>query len=159
MSSYTPEQMERRNNTRWTTVQAVLAPLQLLAFFISLFLIIRYLTTGDGYQIATISVLIKILLLWLITVTGMFWEKEVFGHWFLAPEFFWEDAFNAVAMIMHNLYFIAILLGWGERDLMLLMLVAYITYVINFAQFLFRGIQAYRQRRATLPALDGRQPA
>ncbi|MEZ4638185.1 MAG: 2-vinyl bacteriochlorophyllide hydratase [Caldilineaceae bacterium] len=32
--------------------------------------------------------LIKITLLWAITVTGMIWEKEIYGKWFLAPEFF-----------------------------------------------------------------------
>jgi len=153
-SKYTPEQMARRDTTRWTLVQAILAPLQLLAFVVSFMLILRYLTTGEGYEIATVSVLIKILLMWLITVTGMFWEKEVFGQWFLAPEFFWEDAFNGVAMVMHNLYFVALMLGWSERELMLLMLVAYITYLINFAQFLVRGLQSRNQRlkeRGPLP--------
>jgi 3-vinyl bacteriochlorophyllide hydratase len=147
MSSYTPEQMVKRNSSPWTKVQMVLAPLQLLTFFISLGLIIHYLTTGEGYNIATASVLVKIALLWMITITGMFWEKEIFGHWFLAPEFFWEDALNAVALFMHNLYFVALLLGWSHDDVMTLMLVAYISYLINFAQFAYRGYQAGRQRR------------
>jgi 3-vinyl bacteriochlorophyllide hydratase len=151
MSSYTTEQMQARNTSKWTMVQMILAPLQLLTFVVSLGLIIYYLITGSGYQIATISVLIKIVLLWAITITGMFWEKEVFGKWFLAPEFFWEDAFNGVAMVMHNLYFIAVWVGWSEQQLMGLMLVAYITYVINFAQFLARGLRARKQRLAAVP--------
>ncbi|MEM9953265.1 MAG: 2-vinyl bacteriochlorophyllide hydratase [Chloroflexota bacterium] len=144
---YTPEQLDKRNSSKWTIVQGILAPLQLITFIISFILIVRYLRTGEGYAIANISVLIKIALLWLITITGMFWEKEVFGKWFLAEEFFWEDALNAVALIMHNLYFGAILLGADERQLMLLMLVAYISYLINFAQFFYRGIQAYKQMK------------
>ncbi|NDJ51900.1 MAG: 2-vinyl bacteriochlorophyllide hydratase [Chloroflexi bacterium] len=146
--SYTPEQLERRNNSKWTIVQAVLAPLQFLAFIVSFVLIVRYLVTGEGYMAANISALIKIGLLWLITITGMIWEKEVFGQWFLAPQFFWEDTLNAVAMIMHNLYFVARALGWSDRAVMIVMLVAYISYLVNFAQFFIRGLQARKQRLA-----------
>jgi 3-vinyl bacteriochlorophyllide hydratase len=148
MSNYTPEQLRRRQNSKWTIVQAVLAPLQLLAFIVSLVCIVHYLSTGLDYQIATTSVLVKIALMWLITITGMFWEKEVYGKWFLAPEFFWEDAVNAVALIAHNLYFVALLAGWSERELMTLMLVCYSTYVVNFAQFFMRGLRSRKQRLA-----------
>jgi 3-vinyl bacteriochlorophyllide hydratase len=145
---YSRELMDKRNNSIWTKVQMVLAPLQLLTFFISFALIVNYLTTGDGYTIANASVLLKILLMWLITVTGMFWEKEMYGKWFLAPEFFWEDAFNAVAMFTHNLYFVALFLGWSHDSIMTLMLVAYVTYIINFAQFAYRGWRGHKERVA-----------
>lgn len=147
MAIYTPEERLRRDRSRWTPVQAILAPIQLLAFLVSVVLVIRYLITGEGYWIATISVLIKISLLWAITVTGMFWEKEVFGHWFLAPQFFWEDVGNAVAMITHNLYFVAQWLGWAQRDLMALMLLAYTTYLVNCAQFVLKGVRSAQERR------------
>lgn len=147
-TTYTAAQLARRNESSWTRVQAILAPLQFLAFIISLALVIRYLSTGAGYTVANISVLIKITLLWLITVTGMIWEKEVFGHWFLAPQFFWEDVGNAVAMFFHNLYFVAVWLDWSPRALMTLMLVAYISYLFNCAQFVIKGVQARRQRLA-----------
>lgn len=142
---YTPAQLEKRNKSPWTVVQAVLAPLQLLAFIVSLVLVIRYLVTGQGYMAANISVLVKIALLWLITFTGAIWEKEIFGQWFLAPEFFWEDVGNAVAMVMHNLYFVARWLGWSDRAVMTLMLVAYVSYLVNMAQFTIRGVQARKQ--------------
>lgn len=145
---YSRELMDKRNSSVWTKVQMVLAPLQLLTFVISFALIVRYLSTGEGYAIANGSVLLKISLLWLITVTGMFWEKEMYGKWFLAPEFFWEDAFNAVAMFVHNLYFVALVLGWSHDSIMTLMLVAYTTYVINFAQFAYRGWQGHKERVA-----------
>lgn len=147
--TYTMEQLHKRNTSKWTIVQMVLAPVQLLAFIISVALVIHYLTTGEGYDIATVSILIKIALMWLITITGMIWEKEVYGKWFLAPEFFWEDTLNAVALFMHNLYFVARLAGWSERDLMLLMLVAYGSYMVNFAQFFIKGLRA---RRRVAPA-------
>ncbi|MEL7236203.1 MAG: 2-vinyl bacteriochlorophyllide hydratase, partial [Chloroflexota bacterium] len=57
-SLYTPEQRIRRDGTVWTTVQGVLAPLQFLAFGISLVLVVRYLATGEGYALATASIII-----------------------------------------------------------------------------------------------------
>ncbi|MBK9709883.1 MAG: 2-vinyl bacteriochlorophyllide hydratase [Kouleothrix sp.] len=147
MSTYTPEQLTKRNTSPWTRVQGILAPIQFLAFLISFGLVVRYLSTGAGYGIANASVLIKIALLWAITITGMIWEKEVFGHYFLAREFFWEDVGNLVAMLTHNLYFLARALHWSDRAVMVLMLVAYCTYLVNCAQFVRRGIQAGRQRR------------
>jgi 3-vinyl bacteriochlorophyllide hydratase len=146
MSTYTPEQLKKRDESKWTLVQAILAPIQFLAFVISFILVVRYLATGQGYVIANISVLIKITLLWLITITGMIWEKEVFGHWFLAPEFFWEDVGNAVAMIMHNLYFVARWQNWTPEATMTLMLVAYIAYLFNMAQFIVKGVRARKER-------------
>lgn len=148
MSTYTAEQMKKRDSSIWTPVQGILAPLQFLAFLISFGLVVRYLTTGEGYEIATISVLIKITLLWLITITGMIWEKEVFGKWFLAPEFFWEDTFNAIALFMHNLYFLAQALGWSNDAVMTLMLVAYVSYMVNCAQFFVKGLKARGERLA-----------
>jgi 3-vinyl bacteriochlorophyllide hydratase len=144
---YTPEQLARRNASPWTRVQAILAPIQFLAFLVSLALVVRYLLTGQGYALATASVLVKIALLWAITITGMIWEKDVFGRYFLAPEFFWEDVGNAVAMALHNLYFLAQWLAWPERAVMTLMLVAYCGYLVNCAQFVIKGIRAGQQRR------------
>lgn len=155
MSSYTAEQLERRQNSKWTIVQAILAPLQFIAFIVSLVLIVHYLRTGDHYTLTNASVLIKIALLWAITITGMFWEKDVFDEWFLAKEFFWEDFMNAVALGMHSLYFVALLLGWSKYDLMLLMLVAYISYLVNFAQFFIRGLKARDDRLAAATANEG----
>jgi 2-vinyl bacteriochlorophyllide hydratase (BCHF). len=54
---------------------------------------------------------------------------------------------TALAMVMHNLYFLAVWLHWSPDAIMTLMLVAYCTYLINCAQFVYRGIQAGRQRR------------
>lgn len=155
MSTYTPEQLEKRNKSKWTLVQAILAPLQFLAFLISFSLVIHYLVTGNGYAAANISVWIKIALLWLITITGMIWEKEIFGKWFLAPQFFWEDVGNAVAMLTHNIYFLAVWLNWSERAIMTLMLVAYLSYLVNVAQFVVKGINARRQRQQAPAATQG----
>jgi 3-vinyl bacteriochlorophyllide hydratase len=147
MPTYTPAQLARRDASVWTRVQVILAPIQFLAFLMSFGLVVRYLLTGSGYAEANISVLVKIALLWAITITGMVWENEIFGQHFLAPQFFWEDVGNAVAMLFHNLYFVALWLGWSDQSVMTLMLVAYCTYLVNCAQFVVKGIQAGRQRR------------
>lgn len=155
MSMYTPEQLARRDASLWTRVQVILAPIQFLAFLVSFGLVARFLATGQGYAIASVSVLVKIALLWAITITGMIWEKEIFGHYFLAREFFWEDVGNAVAMITHNLYFLARGLHWSDRAVMTLMLLAYCTYLVNCAQFVLKGIRAGRQRRMAHERVSG----
>jgi 3-vinyl bacteriochlorophyllide hydratase len=159
MALYTDEQLIRRDASIWTKVQGVLAPVQFIAFLISFGLVARYLATGEGYETATVSVWVKISLLWAITITGMIWEKEIFGHYFLAREFFWEDVGNAVAMLTHNLYFVVQALGWPREQVMLVMLFAYCTYLINCGQFVYKGIQAGRQRRLRKQAARSDQQA
>jgi 3-vinyl bacteriochlorophyllide hydratase len=120
-------------------VQGVLAPAQFLVFLISLALVLRYLASGDGYAVATGSIVIKTAVLYLIMVTGSIWEKEVFGRYLFAPAFFWEDVFSMAVLALHTAYLIALFTGsLGPRDLMLLALAAYATYVVNAAQFLLK---------------------
>ena len=85
---YTSEQKKRRDQSIWTLIQGILAPIQFIAFAVSTALVIFYLWSGQGYQIATVSVLIKTALLLTIMVTGAIWEKVVFGQYLLAPAFF-----------------------------------------------------------------------
>lgn len=144
---YTPEQLARREASPWTRVQIILAPIQFLAFLISFFLVVRYLMTGQGYLATTISVWVKIVLIWALTITGMLWEKDVYGHYFMAREFFWEDLGNLIAILTHNAYFIVQWSGWEPRSVMFVMLFAYITYLLNATQFIVKGIRSGRERR------------
>jgi 3-vinyl bacteriochlorophyllide hydratase len=144
---YTPEQLERRNRSPWTKAQFILAPIQFVVFLISFALVIRYLATGEGYWIATISVWLKIALIWALTITGMLWEHDIYGKYFMAPEFFWEDLGNLIAIITHNAYFVAIWLNLDERTVMWVMVFAYVTYLFNAGQFIVKGIQSAKQRR------------
>jgi 3-vinyl bacteriochlorophyllide hydratase len=77
----------------------------------------------------------------------MLWEKDVFGKYFMAREFFWEDLGNLIAIITHNAYFVAQWLGYSNRTVMLVMVFAYTTYLINAAQFIIKGIRSARYRR------------
>ena len=138
-SLYTAAQRARRDATRWTMVQGVLAPLQFLVFLISLVLVIRYLATGAGYEAATLSILIKTAFLYLIMVTGAIWEKVVFGQYLFAPAFFWEDVFSFAVIALHSLYVWALLSGSvGPDAQMWIALAAYAAYVINAGQFLWK---------------------
>ncbi len=145
---YTPDQLRRRQNSRWTKVQIILAPIQFVAFMISFGLVIHYLISGEWYWTATISVWVKIALIWALTITGMFWEYDMYDHYFMAKEFFWEDLGNLIAIITHNLYFVAKGMGADERTVMWVMVFAYVTYLFNAGQFLARGIRSARQRQA-----------
>jgi 3-vinyl bacteriochlorophyllide hydratase len=120
-------------------VQGILAPVQFLAFAISAFLVVRYLVAGEGYMVATISIVIKTMLLYTIMMTGAIWEKDVFGCYLFARPFFWEDAVSMLVIALHTAYLGALVTGWlGAREQMLLALAAYVTYVINAAQFVYK---------------------
>lgn len=136
---YTAEQRVRRDETRWTFVQGALAPIQFLAFVVSLILVLRYLASGNGYEAATISVIVKIIFLYIIMITGAIWEKVVFGQYLLAPAFFWEDVFSFAVIALHTAYLVALLTNFlAPTGLMILALAAYTTYVINAGQFIWK---------------------
>ncbi|PMW89609.1 2-vinyl bacteriochlorophyllide hydratase, partial [Pseudomonas sp. FW215-R2] len=65
---YAPEQRRRRDSTRWTLVQGLLAPLQFLIFLVSAALVLRYLATGEGAFAATVSIVVKTIALYTIMV-------------------------------------------------------------------------------------------
>ena len=116
---YTPEERRRRDASPWTLVQGVLAPFQFAVFLLSLALVLRCLATGEGFGIATVSVVAKTLVLYTIMVTGSIWEKEVFGRWLFAPAFFWEDVVSGVVIAVHTLYLAGLAGGFlGPRALM-----------------------------------------
>ena len=136
---YTPAQRARRDATRWTLVQGILAPLQFVVFLVSLVLVIRYMMTGAGYDVATLSIITKTAILLLIMVTGAIWEKVVFGQYLFAPAFFWEDVFSFAVIALHLLYVFALMAGaFDPQTLMLIALAAYATYLVNAAQFVWK---------------------
>jgi 3-vinyl bacteriochlorophyllide hydratase len=107
---------------------------------------LRFLATGEGYGAATLSIVAKTLVLYLIMVTGAIWEREVFGVYLFAPVFFWEDFVSMFVIALHTAYLIALATDWIDaRDQMILALVAYATYMINAAQFLLKLRAARRE--------------
>jgi 3-vinyl bacteriochlorophyllide hydratase len=139
MPLYSKEERARRDASKWTRVQAVLAPLQFLIFLISAVLVARFLMSGQGYLAATISVLLKATALYLIMFTGALWEKEVFGRYLFAPAFFWEDLVSMLVIALHTAYVIAVCSGNAPPRLqMYIAAAAYVSYVINAGQFLLK---------------------
>ena len=145
--NYTPEQPKRRNAPIWTPVQGITAPLQFLAFIASAIFVVRYLLTGEGYVVAHVLSVIKVVLMIFMTVTGMLWEHDVYGKYFMAKEFFWEDFVNLISLIAHLAFIATWVFGLSETTQMIVMGVALLTYVVNFIQFGARGIRAAKQRR------------
>ncbi len=136
---YTPEQRVRRDATRWTLVQGILAPIQVFIAIASAILVIRYLRTGEGEGLATASIILKTFTLYTIMVTGSIWEKVVFGKWLFAEPFYWEDMVSMVVIALHTLYLAALLFDWwSTRERMLLALLAYTVYLINAVQFILK---------------------
>ncbi|MEY8838794.1 2-vinyl bacteriochlorophyllide hydratase [Cribrihabitans sp. XS_ASV171] len=146
---YTPVQRARRDATVWTLVQGILAPLQFLAFIVSLVLVLRFLVTGEGYEVATLSILVKTGFLYLIMITGAIWEKIVFGQYLFAPAFFWEDVFSFVVIALHTAYLWTVFSHTlSPAGQMLLALAAYAAYVVNAGQFLLKLRAARLQAEA-----------
>ncbi len=144
---YNEGERRRRDASPWTVVQAVLAPVQFLIFLVSLGLVLRYLLTGEGFEAATISIVVKTLALYAIMITGSIWEHEVFGRYLFAPAFYWEDVFSMLVLALHTAYLAALFLGWlGPAGQMWLALAAYATYVVNASQFLLK-LRAARLER------------
>lgn len=136
---YTPAERARRDATVWTLVQGILAPLQFMAFAVSVVLVLHFVLTGDGYGAATLSILVKTGFLYLIMITGAIWEKVVFGQYLLAPAFFWEDVFSFAVIALHTAYLIALFTGaLSPLQQMGLALAAYVTYAVNAVQFIYK---------------------
>ncbi len=146
---YTPEQRLRRDQSRWTVVQGILAPVQFLAFLVSLYLVCDSLFGQGRADWAQTSVLVKTALLYAIMITGSIWEKVVFDCYLFAPPFFWEDVVSMGVMVLHTLYVLA---WWFQlldpAEQLWLALAAYASYVINAAQFLYKFKQARLREQA-----------
>ena len=139
MPLYSKEERKRRDSTHWTLVQGVLAPIQFLVFLVSAALVLRFLVTGTGFEAATMSVVIKTLVLYTIMITGCLWEHAVFGRYLFAPAFFWEDFVSMFVLALHSAYLAALLFGsLHARYQMYIALLAYSAYLLNATQFLLK---------------------
>lgn len=153
-SLYTPEERVRRDASPWTIVQGVLAPLQFLVFLVSLGFVLYYLATGEGFYAATISVVVKTLVLYTIMVTGSIWEHEVFGKYLFARSFFWEDVVSILVLALHTAYLVALFTGVEPERQMVIALAAYAAYVINAAQFVLKLRAARRETAGSAGRLE-----
>ena len=157
---YTAEQRIKRDQSVWTLIQGVLAPIQFLVFLVSLVLVLRYLATGEGQNIAMWSIVIKTITLYTIMITGCIWEKVVFDCYLFAPAFFWEDVFSMLVLALHTAYLVALATNALSIDqLMYLALAAYATYIINAAQFIRKLRMARLDHASKQAAMTGMEVA
>jgi 3-vinyl bacteriochlorophyllide hydratase len=146
---YTPEERVRRDSSKWTLVQGLLAPVQFLIFGVSLYLVLDYLNTGRNYEWAVWSVVVKTIALYTIMITGAIWEKVVFGQYLFHDSFFWEDVFSMLVIVLHSLYLFGLFTGIADEGVLFATaLAAYVAYVINAGQFVWK----LRQARLSAPA-------
>lgn len=147
-SLYSHAQRRRRDASRWTLVQAILAPAQFVIFLISLALVLHVLITGTGATAAMLSIIAKTVFLAAIMITGCLWERDVFGCYLFARPFFWEDVVSMAVIALHLAYLAALLSGLVElRYQMFIALAAYAAYLTNATQFLIKLRTARRERR------------
>jgi 3-vinyl bacteriochlorophyllide hydratase len=157
---YTAEQRAKRDATRWTLVQGVLAPVQFLVFLVSLYLVLSSLKTGEHTDWALASVVLKTLVLYAIMITGCIWEKVVFGKYLFAHAFFWEDVVSMGVMALHTAYLWVWWEGsWSASEQLWLALTAYITYGINAAQYIRKLRMARLQKPSAIQAQSAVQVA
>ena len=136
---YTEKEKFKRDNTKWTLVQGVLAPLQFVVFLVSLYFVLNYLLYGTFLYAASISVVIKTFVLCLIMVTGSLWEKAVFDKYLFAKPFYWEDVVSIFVVFLHLLYLFVYFMDFlSAKNQLFVALLAYFAYVINALQFLFK---------------------
>ena len=144
---YSAEERRRRDASRWTLVQGILAPAQFVVFLISLGLVIHLLMTGTGATAATVSIIAKTVFLAAIMITGCLWERDVFGCYLFARPFFWEDVVSMAVIALHLAYLAALLSGSvAIRYQMYIALGAYAAYLTNATQFLLKLRAARRER-------------
>lgn len=149
---YTPEQRVLRDQTIWTPIQGFLAIFQFFVFLVSSVLVLRCLWTGEGADWAKWSIIIKTLTLYTIMITGSLWEKVVFGKYLFAKAFFWEDVVSMGVIALHTLYIISLFYSFLTLEQqMLLILSAYLTYLINAVQFILK-LRAARLQEAKMKA-------
>ena len=135
-----PEERRRRDASRWTLVQGVLAPVQFVVFLVSLGLVLRYLATGEGLAAATASIVVKTL-----RALHDHGHRLDLGEGGLRPLpvraglLLGRRVQHAGAGAAHRLPGgAAHRLRSTPREQMLLALAAYATYVVNATQFLLK---------------------
>lgn len=152
LSLYTAAERQRRDESRWTLVQGILAPIQFLVFLVSVALVIRFLLTGAGEGAADASIVAKTLMLYAIMITGSIWEKVVFDEWLFARPFFWEDVFSMAVLALHTAYLVLLIGDWGTAEQRIhVALAGYAAYLINAGQFLYKLRLARLEAPPTVP--------
>jgi 3-vinyl bacteriochlorophyllide hydratase len=141
--------LDRRKASIWTLIHPLFAIGQLLAFVVSVSLCVAYLRGAVPFHTVHVSVLVKVGLMVGAVVTGAFWERDVFGYWWFAPEFLLEDVMTLIVFIA-QLTYLAIVFFHPERMHAIIgsLGAAYAVYLANVAQYIHRTQTRKKETRA-----------
>ncbi len=119
---------------------------QLLAFFVSVGLFVAYLRGAVPFHVVHVSVLVKIGLMVGAVLTGAFWERDVFGYWWFAPEFLFEDVMTLIVFIMQMTYLAMVYMHPTYTSVIIgVLAAAYTVYIANVAQYIHRTQRAKQE--------------
>lgn len=149
---------DRRAASLWTMIHPLFAIGQLLAFLVSVGLLIAYFRGSVPFHVVHVSVLAKIALMVGAVVTGSLWERDVFGYFWFAPEFLFEDVMTLVVFIFQMSYLAMVALHPDRMPAIVGMLcAAYVVYLANVAQYIHRTQRD--KQRAVVDELELRRAA
>jgi 3-vinyl bacteriochlorophyllide hydratase len=136
----------KRKASVWTMIHPLFALGQLLAFFVSVGWFVAFLRGAVPFHVVHVSVLVKVALMVGAVLTGAFWERDVFGYWWFAPEFLFEDVMTLIVFIMQMTYLAMV---WAHPTYMGVivgvLVAAYTVYVANVAQYIHRTQRAKQE--------------
>ncbi|MBD5636166.1 MAG: hypothetical protein IAI49_16985 [Candidatus Eremiobacteraeota bacterium] len=134
-----PSTAARREASIWTLIHPLFAIGQLLAFVVSVSLFVAYFRGAVSFHAVHVSVLVKIGLMLGAVVTGACWERDVFGYWWFAPEFLFEDVMTVIVFITQMSYLAVVFFHPADMSVILGVLgAAYAVYLANVAQYIHR---------------------
>lgn len=130
---------ERRRASKWTRIHPIFAIGQLLVFLVSALLLVLYYNGRVSFHAVHISVLIKVAFMAGAVITGAFWEKDVYGKWWFANEYFIEDVMTVNVFGLHALYLFCVYVWPQSLPLSTALLsFAYFIYGVNVGQYIWR---------------------
>ncbi len=132
---------ERRKASIWTRVHPIFAIGQLGIFVVSLVLLGLYFFHVVSFATVYLSVLVKIFAMIGAIVSGSLWERDVFGPWWFAHEFFLEDVMTLNVFVLHVGFLITVY-AWpsNEQAMIVMLLLAYGAYGFNAVQYIVRHV-------------------
>ena len=129
----------RRKASVWTKIHPIFALGQLLAFFVSVGLLVAYFMGRVSFSIVHDAVMTKIGLMVGAVITGALWEKDVFGSYWFAAEFLVEDVMTVNVFILQIAYVLMAYTHPNNLGVILWVLgLAYFVYIGNVAQYIMR---------------------
>jgi 3-vinyl bacteriochlorophyllide hydratase len=153
-----PTVEDRRNASIWTKIHPVFAIGQLGIFIVSAGLLVLYGLHIVPFTTVYLSVLIKIACMIGAVLTGSFWERDVYGPWWFADEFFIEDVMTVNVFSLHVAAVVAYFAQpFDLRATLMLLVFAYVIYALNVGQYIFRHMSM--QHESSAPASAGTRPA